>query len=133
MGIIKPESKDIFRVNSEDLKYLYQLRVGLSALRAHKFKHNFKDTPNDKCSCSTGPENTLHFLLSCPFFTSQRAKLLETVNPLLCSKNLELDSSALSKALLYGNNNLNPLQNKTILEATLEFIRNSGRFDREKL
>ena len=27
MGIIKPESKDIFRVHSEDLKYLYQLRV----------------------------------------------------------------------------------------------------------
>ena len=77
MGIIKPESKDIFRVHSEDLKYLYQLRVGLSALRAHKFKHNFKDTPNDKCSCSTGPENNSIFCCLVPFSLHKEPNFLK--------------------------------------------------------
>ena len=83
------------------------------------------------CACASGPETTLHFLLSCPMFSTHRVKLLETINPFLISKNLELDSSALCKVLLYGNKVFNPSQNKTILEATLEFIRNSERFSHE--
>ena len=131
IGIIKPERKNIFNIHSPDLKYIYQLRVGLSALKAHKLRHNFKDTPDDTCTCFTGTESTLHFLLSCPMFDAHRVKLLETVTPVINKLNLELDNSVLGKILLYGDRALNPTQNKTILEATLDYIRKSGRLSHE--
>ena len=49
------------------LRYLFQLRVGLSSLRYHKKRHNFIDTPSDKCLCNQGIEDTNHFLFLCPF------------------------------------------------------------------
>ena len=52
---IIPEHRSIFSVHDPDnLRYLYQLRVGLSNLRSHKYNHNFKDTPTDACRCGTG-------------------------------------------------------------------------------
>ena len=39
-AMIVPEEKSIFKIHSQDLRYLYQLRVGLSPLRAHKFRHS---------------------------------------------------------------------------------------------
>ena len=50
------------------LWYLFQLRVGLSSLRYHKKRHNFIDTPSDKCLCNQGIEDTNHLLFLCPFF-----------------------------------------------------------------
>ena len=50
-AMIVPEEKSIFKIHSQDLRYLYQLRVGLSPLRAHKFRHNFLDTSSDMCTC----------------------------------------------------------------------------------
>ena len=31
------------------VRYLFQLRVGLSPLRYHKKRHNFIDTPSNEC------------------------------------------------------------------------------------
>ena len=60
--IIQPEKKSIFNLHDpNEIRHLYQLRVGLSSLRAHKKRHNFIDTPNDECSCGTGKETTEHF------------------------------------------------------------------------
>ena len=132
MGIIKPKKKEIFKTHSPHLKYLYQLRVGHSALKAHKFRHGFKDTPSDKCTCSTGSESTLHFLLSCPMYNAQRGKLLETVTPILDKVNSDLNDSLLEKVLLYGDSNLNPSQNKIILDSTLNFIQETGRFTNDE-
>ena len=45
LKIIRPEKKNVF--NNHDpkgMKRLFQLRVGLSPLRHHKKRHNFKDT-----------------------------------------------------------------------------------------
>ena len=71
-GMIVPEEKSIFKIRNKDLRYLYQLRVGLSPLRAHKFRHNFRDTSNEMCTCQSGIESTSHFLLYCPLFDDQR-------------------------------------------------------------
>ena len=78
----------------------------------------FKDTPTDICQCGTGVESTEHFLLICP------------INPVLNSKNQDLDSLenvAKVKLLLYGNEHLNFLENKSILNATIEYIRFTER------
>ena len=47
--------------NPQGLKLLTRLRLGLSHLRYHKFKHNFLDTFNPLCSCGSDIETTLHF------------------------------------------------------------------------
>ena len=131
IAIIKPEEKSIFNIHSPNLKYLYQLRAGLSALRAHKYRHGFKDTPSDACVCGNGSESTLHFLLLCPLFNNLRSRLFEIVNPIINQTNIGLDNNILSKILLYGHKDLNPEQNQNILEATLDYIHISRRLSTE--
>ena len=61
INISKKRYLDLFKVNARSLygsqqpigtKLLTRLRVGLSQLRAHKFSHNFQDTPHPFCPCS---------------------------------------------------------------------------------
>ena len=35
-----------------EIKYLTRLRLGLSHLNGHKFRHNFQDCLNPLCPCS---------------------------------------------------------------------------------
>ena len=39
-----------------------------------------------------------------------------------------LDDTSLIEILLYGHKSLNPSQNKSLLSATIEYIRNTERF-----
>ena len=52
--------------NPQGIKLLTRLRLGLSHLCCHKFKHNFFDTINPLCSCGSDIQTTLHFFLYCP-------------------------------------------------------------------
>ena len=46
-SFFRPETRSIFGIHDPlGLKYLFQLRVGLSPLRSHKWRHNFADTPS---------------------------------------------------------------------------------------
>ena len=128
MRMIQPEKKSIFNIHDPDLRYLYQLRVGLSPLKAHKFRHKFLDTPDGTCLCSSGVESTLHFLTRCPMFNNQRHELLASISPMTNKIHANLHDQTLVQTLLYGNKNLNQLQNQKILEATLSYIRDTGRF-----
>ena len=47
------------------IELLTRLRVGLSHLREHKFRHTFQDTINPLYSCSLEIELTSHFFLHC--------------------------------------------------------------------
>ena len=129
--MIVPEEKSVFKIHSKDLRYIYQLRVGLSHLRAHKFRHKFLDTPNDTCSCQSGTESTMHFLLHCPLFNVQREELMEKIQPFVSNLPNISEHSTLCKVLLYGSKTLTPAQNKEILNTTLTYICNTGRFSRE--
>ena len=126
-GIIRPTCKSIFNIHSSNLKYLFQLRGGLSPLNAHKFRHKFENTPSPTCSCGTGAETTEHFLLSCPIFSTHRQRLMETVNPIVLKLNLHPTTSFLNDILLHGNESLDNAENKSILEATLLYITSTGR------
>ena len=66
--------------NHKSTTLITQLRVGLSHLRKHKFKHNFQDCLNPTCSCSLDIESTSDFLLNCPIFNDERYTLLSTLN-----------------------------------------------------
>ena len=121
ISLFRPHPCSIFGIHDPiSLRHLFQLRVGLSKLREHKKRHNFADTPSDKCLCKTGVENTDHFLIQCPFYNSLRSKLRTNVLSILSRNELNLEIS--SKLLLYGHDTLPYQDNRDILLATLEFI-----------
>ena len=113
------------------LPYRTQLRVGLSKLNFHKFKHNFRDTINPMCPTSDGIEDTEHFLLLCPSFDLQRRDLLAGIVKLLRPfvQIANLSNDALTHLLLYGDQDLSNDLNKNILKLTLCFIHDTSRFD----
>ena len=50
--LIRPEPNQVFNVDSsEGLKFLTKIRLGLSNLANHKFRHNFQYCVNPTCSC----------------------------------------------------------------------------------
>ena len=59
--------------------YLTRLRIGFSHLKEHKFRHNFQDSIDPKCSCSCGIETMIHFFLHCSNFNIQRQTLFEKI------------------------------------------------------
>ena len=79
-----------------------RVRLDLSHLREHKFKHNFRDMINPLCPCSIEVESTSHFFLRCHFFDALRATLMKDLRnidsdlPTLRDENLPNISS-------YGN------------------------------
>ena len=128
---IRPKRCSIFNIHDPDgIRYIYQLRVGLTPLRAHKKRHCFKDTPDDVCRCGNGVETTEHFLLNCPFFHTQRESLLAVVSPIIVKAypNIPIANPELTKILLYGDEKLNPHENRSILTETIKYIVNTERF-----
>ena len=67
------------------------------------------------------------FLLDCPAF-NHRKKLLDDINPFIAKLNANPVGPNFVNILLYGNDSLTIRENKAILESTLAFISNSGRF-----
>ena len=109
------------------LRHIFQLRVGLSHLRHHKNRHNFADTPSNICLCNNGVEDTRHFLLFCPFYISQRVILTNCVNEILRMNNLTFTGN-FADLYLYGHPSLNHSENRKILIASVEYIKNTNRF-----
>ena len=132
LSMIRPPEKSVFGIYDPiGLSYLSQIRVGLSKLNFHKFKHNFRDTVNPMCPTNDGIEDTEHFLLLCPSFDVQRRDLLAEVSQLVRPfvQINSLSNTVLIKLLLYGDKDLSDNINKNILELTLNFIHKTGRFD----
>ena len=127
---IRPDGNSIFNVHDAyGLKLLTRHRLGLSHLRKHKFDHNFLDTINPLCSCTVhGPETVEHFLLHCPFFLQSRNILLDNVVNLVGSIT-NLSEYSKVNLLLYGKPSYNIHMNTSILNFTIDYLKNSGRFD----
>ena len=130
-GMIVPEEKSIFKIRHKDLRYLYQLRVGLSPLRAHKFRHNFRDTPNELCICQSGIESTIHFLLHCPMFDDHREVLMDIVEPIVHGLSNISDETSMSNILLYGSKALKSNPKQRNFECSIGICSNPGRFSSE--
>ena len=128
-ALYRPNLKRIFGVHDPvGIKYIFQLRLGLSPLRFHKHRHNFLDTPSDICLCKTDKETTEHFLFKCPFYVSKRVTLAENVVPLLSQHNIAFLENDV-KLYLYGHENLPESDNRTIILETIKFIKSSNRFE----
>ena len=77
LKFVRPVKNIIFDINNPyGLKLLTRLRLGLSHLRYHKFRHNVQACINPLCACDLEIETTNRFLLHCPLFQSARQSIL---------------------------------------------------------
>ena len=131
LSIIRPPPKSVYRIHDPiGLSILTQLRVGLSKLNSHKFKHNFRDTLNPLCPTNDGVEDTEHYFLLCHTYDASRRDLLNSVKAILLSHGLiSLSNEELLKVILYGHEQLPFDSNAQILTATLKYIQASKRFE----
>ena len=103
LKFIRPSPKSTFNVhNPHGIKLLTRLRVGLSHLREHKFRHNFQDSLDPFRSCGRHIETTIHFFLHRLNYSNQRKILFEKIS--------------------------NIKENACIIESTIEYIITTERF-----
>ena len=129
ISLIRPDPKSTFNIHDPiGLRCLFMLRLGLSPLRSHKLCHNFLDTLSDICSCTLATEDTEHFLLYCPLYADKRVPLVSSINEIVLRYNLPLISESY-RFFLYGNHLLSEPDNKKVLLATIDYIKNTNRFN----
>ena len=84
LNFIRPSSNTFYRCqNIMGKKLVIRLRLGLSHLREHKFKHSFQDTLNPLCNCGMDVESSTHFLLQCPSYINKRCTLMSNLNRII--------------------------------------------------
>ena len=114
--------------NLQGIKFLTRLRSGLRHFREHKFKHSFQNLLNSLCKCGFDTESTSHFLLHYPIYNNDRSSLLSTIRNIEC-KLIENTNSSLTQTLLFGITSLYTNNNSLILNATIDFIFSTKRFE----
>ena len=110
------------------LKLLTRLRLNFSHLRAHKFRHNFRDTLNPLCSCGLETESTSHYLLRCTFYTHIRKTLVDSITAIIGPVS-NLSDDKMVNILLFGDDAFTADQNSSIMQNTIVFLKLSERFD----
>ena len=79
-----PPKRGYFSINNKfGVRLLTKLRVGLSDLREHRFRHNFKNCPSPICKCKQEAESTEHFLARCPLYTNLRNNFLNNISDIV--------------------------------------------------
>ena len=128
---IRPVYNSVYGIyNPKGVSFLTQLRVGLSKLNYHKFRHNFADTMSPMCPANDGIEDTEHFLLLCHAFNDHRRSLLAGVGAVLNAYGIIMGPNYnILQTLLYGEKALNVEANKQILELTIKYIIETKRLE----
>ena len=114
--------------NPIKMKLETRLRLGLSHLREHKFKHSFQDTLNPFCSCGLDIETTSHYFLHCPLFHAERSTLLNNVNEINCPI-FNKSELVVTLILLFRDRSFKDEVNLLILNATINFVLPTNRYD----
>ena len=121
LQFIRPSASSTYNCfNTKGIKHLTRLRLGLSHLRDHKFKHGFLDSLNLICSCGLDIETTCRYLLHCPNFTNKRT-LLNDVSR-ITKDLLPSCETTFVKRLLYGDDSFDSATNILMLNASVEYI-----------
>ena len=129
LKFIRPKPNSFFNCcNLKGIRLITWLRLELSHLREHKFNYNFQNCLNPLCSCDSSIELTSYFLLHCPVFYDKRDTLLSTLNN-IDSKILEPNDSYLTQTLLIGSTSFDSETNMLVLNATIDYILSTERFE----
>ena len=122
LKFIRPSANSLFDChNPKGIKFITRLRLGLSHLREHKFKHYFQDSLNPFCSCDLVIESTAHFLLHCPMYITERHTLLSTIKNIV-NNLLHLCEPLLIRTLLFDSNSFDTNANTNVLSVTIDLI-----------
>ena len=126
---MRPAQNSIFKYhNPKGIKYLTRLRVNFSHLPDHRFKHSFQGTINPLCTCSLEVKTTNQFILHCPYCENEYHILLASICSIKSSI-LDQNGNSIVKGLLYGLDSFSETQNTSILNAMMEFLISSNRFE----
>ena len=129
LKFIRPSANSLFNChNPKGIKFITRLRLGLSHLREHTFKHSFQDSLNPFCSCGLDIESTAHSLLHCPTYTIERRTLLSSIEN-IDNNLLDLCEPVLIRTLLFSSNSFETDANTNVLNATIEYILSAKSFD----
>ena len=110
------------------IKYLTRLRLGLSHLNDHKFRHNLQHCLNPLCACSLEVEWTIHYFLYCQYYNDICKTLLDTVKKITNTCVSNYSDEYLVNLVIYGNASYSFQENKEIIEASINCIWSSERF-----
>ena len=129
LKFIGPSGNSAFRChNPKGVKLLTRLRLSLSHLREHKFKHGFLDPLNPICSCGQDIETSTHFLFYCSNYSKERLTFLNVIRNI--DRNiLEKNDLKITETILYGDSSSDNTNNTLIVNSTMEFLIASKRFD----
>ena len=128
LKFVRAVANSAFELNNHyGLKLLTRLRLGLSYLRCHKFRHNFQDCINPICVCGQEIETTTQFFLHYPLFQSARQSLLINIKK-TDERILKKHDKLITKTLLYGGEKFDLSCNKSIISSTIEFTVSTERF-----
>ena len=129
LKFIRPSQNSVYNChNPKGIKLLTRLRVGLSHLREHKFKLSFQDTLNPICTCGEDIETTSHYLLHCPDHLEERKTLVNTISCIVPNI-FYFNNDQLTEILLYGKGDLDNINNTSILDATINYLIETKRFN----
>ena len=129
LQFIRPTPNNTFNCcNPIGIKLITKLRLGLSHLRDHKYKHNSLDCLNPICCCGKNIETTVHYLLHCLIFSDERSVFLNNIWNI--NENvLNGSESRISDSILFCISSFNDTKNISILNTTIDYILSSKRLD----
>ena len=112
LSFIRPSPNSAFNChNPKGIKIPSRLRLGLSHLREHKFKHSFQDSLNPFCSCGkVEVEASSHYLLHCSNYSEERLALLNTIKS-IDTHILQQSDSKFTSVLLFRNTSFDNKKN----------------------
>lgn len=110
------------------IKYITRIRLGLSHLQEHIFKHSFQDTINPICNWGNDIESAIHFLHHCPLYSNERCMPLSSLVKI--DHNL-LDNTNfwLIQTLMFGNTAFNTKNNIKIIHLATDFVLSTTRLN----
>ena len=122
LKFIHPSSNSFYNChNPIGIKYITRIRLGLSHLREHKFKHSFQDSINPICNCGNDVESAIHFFLHSPLYSNECCTLLNSLSK-IDYKLLDSTDTSLTQILLFGNSSFTTNDNTKIINLTIDFV-----------
>ena len=128
LNFIRPCANSIFDIhNPLRIKLFTRLRLGLTPLHEHKFRHCFQDTLNPSCEYAKDIDSTMHFFLHCTNSLIPRQTVFQKIRN-IDDNILSQIETQLTQTLLYGNQIYHPSINRLIINSTIEYIISTERF-----
>ena len=127
MAFIRPVQRSIYRVfNPRRLKFFSRLRLGISHLKEHIFRHNFKDCINPWCYCNWKVEDTLYFFLHRKHYSTFSMGLMNQVSQI--NENfLYLSDDNKVRFLFHGDWRFDDNKYNFIWQASINYILEAER------